>query len=126
MLVEDEADTARLVMSIMEHDGYRVIHAADGRQAIKFVKSMSPPSLVLLDMLLPYADGIKVLSHIRLSRLAWRDVPVVMLSANNSARDIRESLILGASDYILKPFTQETLVARLRRFRPYGTGEPTL
>ena len=123
-LVEDEEDTANLISMIMGKQGYHIVHAADGRQGLRLIKSIPPPSLVLLDILLPYVDGVKLLNHIRRARPDWEDVPVVMLSAVNSARDIREAVTLGANDYILKPFQQEALVARLQRFRFQGSAKP--
>ncbi len=122
-LVEDEDDTADLVKLIMEEEGYQVIRAADGRQALKLIDSSPPPSLVLLDMQLPFADGVKLLKHIRQTPSPWKKVPVVMLTADSCARDVRESLTLGAKDYILKPFKREALVARLRQFRTQDSEE---
>ncbi|MDH4185488.1 MAG: response regulator [Nitrospira sp.] len=118
LLVEDEQDTADLVTMIMEAEGYHVIHAANGRFALGLIESLPPPALVLLDMLLPYISGAALLEHIRQTELSWKDVPVIMLTADNSARDVRECLALGARDYILKPFKRDMLVSRLRRFRP--------
>ncbi len=117
LLVEDEDDTADLVTLIMEGEGYQVLRAADGREAIKMIESLPPPALVLLDMLLPFADGVKILDYLKCKRPAWKKVPVVMLTADSNARDVRESLELGAKDYILKPFKRAALIDRLRRFR---------
>lgn len=121
LLVEDEDDTADLVTLIMEGEGYQVVRAADGREAMKMIESLPPPSLVLLDMLLPFADGVKILDYLKYKQPAWKKVPVVMLTADSNARDVRESLELGAKDYILKPFKRAALIARLRRFRNFDS-----
>lgn len=81
---------------------------------------MPPPSLVLLDMQLPYADGMKLLEQIRSAGSSWKTVPVVMLTADNAARDVREAVALGTNEYSLKPFKRKALRERIRRFRPEG------
>lgn len=116
LLVEDEEDTANLVKLIMEGQGYQVVRAADGREAQDMLHLMPPPSLVLLDIQLPYVDGVNVLRTIRATP-GWEGVSVVMLTADANELDVRLALALGAKDYILKPFMQDTLVARLQRFQ---------
>lgn len=116
-LVEDEEDTADLVTLIMDKEGYQAARAADGREAMELIKSLPPPSLVLLDMELPCVDGMKVLNYIRQTQPAWQNVPVMMLTTSNNKVDVLNSIALGAKGYILKPFKRNALVSRLRRFR---------
>jgi DNA-binding response OmpR family regulator len=115
-MVEDEEDTANLLKMIMEEEGYQVIHAADGRQAQKQIAALPPPALVLLDMGLPHVQGLELLAQIRKSPI-WIDVPVVILTADADKTDICKAIVAGATEYILKPFKREALVARLQRFR---------
>lgn len=114
-LVEDEEDTANLVKLIMEENGYQVVRAADGREAQEMLALMPPPSLVLLDIQLPHVDGVNVLRTIRATP-DWKDVSVVMLTADAKEQDVRLAMVLGAKDYILKPFKRDLLVARLQRY----------
>jgi len=116
LLVEDEEDTAILVKLIMESEGYDVVHAEDGQMALTLIDTLEPPSLVLLDVQLPHADGVTLLEAMR-ARPDWRSVPVVMLTADGDQRVVLSALALGAKDYILKPFVPDTLISRLRRFR---------
>lgn len=115
--VEDEKDTANLVRLIMEAKGYQVVHAADGREAQHLIGSMPPPTLVLLDIQLPYVNGVKVLDTIRTTP-GWNDVPVVMLTAVADEQNVREAFSLNVTDYVVKPFKPEALVAYLEQFDP--------
>ena len=113
--VEDEEDTANLVRLIMEAKGYHVVRAVDGREAQHLIGSMAPPTLVLLDIQLPHVNGVKVLDTIRATP-DWDDVPVVMLTAVADEQNIREVFSLNVTDYVLKPFKPEALVAYLEQF----------
>ena len=114
MIVEDDKSVAMLLRFIVEREGYCVTHAADGREAQLQIATMSPPSVVLLDIMLPYADGFELLGNIR-SLPAWKTVPVMMLTAKGGAKDIERALDAGADDYMVKPFQPDELKARLRR-----------
>ena len=109
LVVEDEPDTADLVKLILEEKGYQVVHAADGQDALDKIASMTPPSVVLLDIQLPHVDGVTILETIRATP-DWRDVPVVLLTAVVDPLCIREAVSLKVHDYILKPFKRDTLL----------------
>ena len=118
-LVEDEEDTATLIRMIMEEEGYDVVHASDGKQAQVKIDALPPPALVLLDMGLPHVHGLELLAHIR-RKATWTEVPVMMLTADDDQIHICKAIVTGASDYLLKPFKRESLLARLARFRAPG------
>lgn len=109
LLVEDEQDTADLVTLIMKERGYQVSHAADGSVALEKIALMPPPSLVVLDIQLPYVDGITILETIRATP-DWALVPVIMLTAVADQEKIRRVRALTVQDYVLKPFRRETLL----------------
>lgn len=109
LLVEDEQDTADLVTLIMKERGYQVSHAADGSVALEKIALMPPPSLVVLDIQLPYVDGITLLETIRATP-DWALVPVIMLTAVADQKKIRRVRALTVQDYVLKPFRRETLL----------------
>lgn len=119
LMVEDEEDIAFLLRFILERSGYQVEHAEDGRQALERIAfgsgSSQVPDLVLLDIMLPYHDGLEVLARLR-AQPAWGAVPVLMLTAKAREADIVRALELGADDYVTKPFQPDELLARLRRF----------
>ena len=116
LVVEDDEHIAQLLQFILERQGYRVDMAADGRAAREFIEtSTGLPSLILLDVMLPYIDGFEVVQLVR-ARADWQAVPIVMLTAKSTERDIVRALDAGANDYIVKPFQPNELLARLRRF----------
>ena len=110
LVVDDDVKIVRLVQAYLEREGYRVTTAHDGRSALAGM-ALDPPSLVVLDMMLPEVDGLTVLRAIR-----RRDsTPVLVLSARGAARDRVEGLEEGADDYVAKPFSPAELVLRVRR-----------
>ncbi|MBC7839404.1 MAG: response regulator [Nitrospiraceae bacterium] len=104
-----------LLKFILARGGYTVVHAADGQQAHTMIDEMPPPALVLLDIMLPYLNGLQLLAHIR-QKAEWRQVPIIMLTADSNERDIQQALAAGANDYMVKPFNPRELTARLQRF----------
>lgn len=114
LVVEDDQVIAMLLRFILERDGFRVEHAADGREAQRLIGSLAPPTVVLLDIMLPYADGFELIASIR-GQLEWGKVPVMMLTSKGSEQDIARALDAGADDYMVKPFQPDELKARLRR-----------
>jgi DNA-binding response OmpR family regulator len=88
---------------------------ADGRAAVQHVVAQPAPDLVLLDVMLPYVDGFEIVGLIR-AQAGWETVPVMVLTAKNTEREIVRALDAGANDFIIKPFQPQELLARLRRF----------
>jgi DNA-binding response OmpR family regulator len=115
LVVEDDVHIAQVLTFMLERQGYRVIYAEDGRAAVQHIVSSPVPSLVLLDVMLPFVDGFEVLDLLR-AREGWETVPVLMLTAKNSEQDTVRALDAGASDFIIKPFQPQELLARLRRY----------
>lgn len=118
LVIEDDVDIVFLVRFILERERYTVKVAEDGRAAMAKLAD-APPSLVLLDIMLPFTDGFQLLQCIR-AQPAWAGVPVVMLTAKSQERDCVRALDAGANDYIVKPFRPEELVARVRRLLGRG------
>jgi DNA-binding response OmpR family regulator len=115
LIVEDDHIVASLLEHTLARRGYSIRLAADGRTAARFIAEQPPASLVLLDVMLPFVDGFELIDQIR-AHPSWRDVPVVMLTSKAQEDSVVRALEAGASDYILKPFRPQELVARVRRF----------
>ena len=115
LVVEDDVHIAHVLTFMLERQGYQVTHVADGRAALEHVASQPAPDLVLLDVMLPYVDGFEIVGRIR-AREGWEATPVIMLTAKNTERDTVRALDAGASDFIIKPFQPQEMLARLRRF----------
>lgn len=109
LIVEDEEKIARFVTLELEHEGYQVEHAADGRTAVDLALERDY-DLILLDVLLPQLNGMEVLRRVR----KHRDVPVIMVTARDAVMDKVAGLDAGADDYLTKPFAIEELFARIR------------
>jgi DNA-binding response OmpR family regulator len=116
LVVEDDDHISQVLKFMLERQGYRVVHLADGRAAASHVESTPAlPDLVLLDVMLPYVDGFEIVRLIR-AQPTWGDVPVLMLTAKNTERDTVRALDAGANDFVIKPFQPNELLARVRRF----------
>jgi two-component system alkaline phosphatase synthesis response regulator PhoP len=112
LVVEDETDLADLVRYNLEKEGYRVITTPDGEKALDRIRS-SPPSLVVLDLLLPKLDGLAVCREIRRDPRT-KAIPVLMLTARSEEMDKLTGFEAGADDYLTKPFSPRELVARIK------------
>jgi DNA-binding response OmpR family regulator len=108
LLVEDALDLARLIQRELQNEGYRVLHAVEGRQAL-LQQQDQQPDLIILDWMLPGMDGLEVLRRIRQNS----PVPVLMLTARNQEIDRVLGLEVGADDYLTKPFSTRELIARV-------------
>ena len=117
LVVEDEEALADSVRYNLEREGYAVSVAADGRGALERFRH-EPPSLVILDLMLPELSGLDVCRTIR----SESEVPIIMVTAKDSEADKVIGLELGADDYVTKPFSMRELISRvranLRRIRP--------
>jgi DNA-binding response OmpR family regulator len=127
LVVEDEKEIRELLAHYLRKEGFTPILVADGEAALTAARK-EKPDLVLLDVLLPMADGLEVLRAIR-SDAGLARTPVIMLTAKGDETDRVVGLELGADDYIPKPFSPREVLARikaiLRRSGPrYGEPEP--
>jgi two-component system response regulator RegX3 len=109
LIVEDEESLADSVRYNLEREGYTATVARDGRAAMEVFRA-APPSLVILDLMLPELSGLDVCRAIR----AESDVPIIMVTAKDSEADKVTGLELGADDYVTKPFSVRELVSRVR------------
>ncbi|HSR43682.1 MAG TPA: response regulator transcription factor [Acidimicrobiia bacterium] len=121
LVVDDERKIRQLVRAYLEKDGFSVLEAATGREAIESVR-VHQPDLVVLDIMLPGLDGIEALREIR----TFSDVYVVMLTARAEEVDKLIGLSVGADDYLTKPFSPRELLARVKAVlrRDRGGGKP--
>jgi DNA-binding response OmpR family regulator len=108
LLVEDDAQILRVLKLELEHEGYEVDTATDGLSGLE--KALKEPDLVVLDLMLPKLDGLEVATRLR----AKSRVPIIMLTAKDRIPDRVAGLDHGADDYVVKPFSIEELLARIR------------
>ena len=109
LVVDDRKPISDIVKFNLDKEGYDVVTAYDGEEALKKVEAESP-DLILLDLMLPKIDGLEVARQIRKEH----DTPIIMLTAKDSEIDKVLGLELGADDYVTKPFSNRELVARVK------------
>jgi DNA-binding response OmpR family regulator len=110
LVVEDERRMAELLQQGLEEEGHSVMLAGDGRDGLAMAESHAFDAIVL-DVMLPGLDGFSVARKLRAAR---NQTPILMLTARDATHDIVQGLNLGADDYLVKPFSFEVLLARLR------------
>jgi DNA-binding response OmpR family regulator len=109
LVVDDDVKTVELVRLYLDRDGYQVLTAYDGVEALHLARE-SHPDLIVLDLMLPDIDGLEVCRTLRHES----DVPIIMLTARTTDQDKLMGLDLGADDYVTKPFSPKELAARVR------------
>ena len=120
LVVDDDADLRGLIAYALRQAGYLVVEAADGAAALAAYER-EEPALVILDVNLPRLSGFEVCKKIR----ETSEVPVMMLTVRSSEEDLVQGLDLGADDYLTKPFSPRTLLARVRALlRRAGVEKP--
>ena len=123
LVVDDESRMRKLVRDFLEREGFEVLEAGDGVEAMDLFYEEKEVALVILDVMMPKMDGWQTLREIRQTS----QVPVIMLTARSEERDELQGFKLGVDEYISKPFSPKILVARveavLRRSHAVGAGE---
>ena len=109
LICDDEKEILELIELYLGKEGYSVVKASDGQEAIEKVKNDTNFDLAIVDIMMPRVDGYKVIKEIR----KLYNIPIIMLSAKNQDSDKILGLDLGADDYITKPFNPLELVARV-------------
>jgi two-component system, OmpR family, phosphate regulon response regulator PhoB len=112
LVVDDEPDIIALVAYHLARSGYRVSTAASGTEALQAARD-EQPALIVLDLMLPELSGFQVLERLRADKVL-ADIPVLMLTARREEPDRVQGLSLGADDYLVKPFSPQELVLRVR------------
>ncbi len=112
LVVDDEPNIREVVGQYLQRDGYAVVSAADGEEALSLYRQ-ERPDLIVLDLMLPKLSGIEVCRRLLGAEARERRVPLIMLTARGEEEDRIAGLGLGADDYIVKPFSPRELVARV-------------
>jgi DNA-binding response OmpR family regulator len=109
LIVDDDREIAKLAEIYMRNEGYHVLQAQDGLEALDIIERV-PVNLIILDIMMPNMDGLEVCKHIRKNN----QVPILMLSAKVQDMDKIMGLMTGADDYMIKPFNPLELMARVK------------
>jgi len=112
VIVEDEEDIQELIAYNLNKNGYETEVFSSGEDALSAIKDISP-NLVLLDLMLPGLDGLKVCKHLKEDR-ETEDLPIIMITARGEEEDIVKGFEYGADDYVTKPFSTKVLLSRIK------------
>ena len=108
LIVDDEPNIVIPLQFLMEQNGYRTLVAQSGEEALESI-SKEKPDLVLLDIMLPGVDGFEVCEIVRLNP-EWRKIRIIFLTAKGRDVDIAKGMVLGADEYITKPFSNQQII----------------
>src|SRR5512134_3865355 len=111
MIVEDTPANIQILTGILKERGYQLSIATDGRRALEALERVRP-DLILLDVMMPGMDGYETCRRIK-SNAAWKDIPIIFLTAKSDTADIVTGFEAGAVDYVAKPFNAHELLARI-------------
>lgn len=111
MIVDDDREIVELLNIYLQNEGYDVVKAYNGQQALNYLKNDQGIQLVILDVMMPQVDGMEVLKNLRSEN---DSIPVIIVSAKSSDNDKIQGLISGADDYVTKPFNPLEVIARVK------------
>jgi len=111
---DDDSTILAILKVMLEREGFEVIQASEGREASRLINEMPPPDIAILDLMLPYIDGLQLTRQIR-SKDEWAGTPILILSSNSTENEMVTLLEAGADDYVIKPFNTRELIARVKR-----------
>lgn len=114
LIIDDNEDLRALLEFILQREGYTITQAVNGDEALKFVGTDKLPSLILLDIMMPYRDGFEILDALNNDE-KWKDIPVVMLTARHETNKMDRAYKLGITSYVIKPFKPEALLAEIKQ-----------
>jgi two-component system chemotaxis response regulator CheY len=112
LVIDDSAVTRGIMKQILERIGFVTFEAGNGREGLDRLRDLGKIDLVLVDWNMPEMDGIEFLQTLR-TQTTFGALPVVMVSTNSEAENIAKSLAAGASEYVMKPFTEEIIRTKL-------------
>ncbi len=114
MLVDDSDVLRKITVFNLKKNGYDVVEATNGEEALEKLKEGLKPDLMLLDIMMPKMDGFTVLKHLK-ENDAWKDIPVIVLTAKGGEDDEKTALSLGATQVMTKPFSPIQLIQEVKR-----------
>jgi DNA-binding response OmpR family regulator len=112
LVAEDEALMLKMLTHRLQKEGYRVVTATDGKQALDLLRN-SAPDLVITDLMMPYHNGLEIIEFVKKNLRA--DLPVIVLSSAGQESSVVRAFDLGADDFAVKPFSPNELMSRVRK-----------
>ena len=113
LITEDSPTVLEILKSVLEEEGYEIVSATDGQQALNLAKT-EKPDLIVLDLMLPKIDGYKVCRMLKFDE-KYKNIPIIMLTARTKESDENLGKEVGADAYIRKPFQPEVIIDQIRK-----------
>lgn len=113
VLAEDNSTLSLLLKFRLEKEGFELLIAKDGKEAVELIEQHKP-DLILTDIMMPFMSGLEVISHVR-NKLGMQEVPIIVFSAAGQEEMVLKAFNLGANDFMGKPFSPNELVIRVKR-----------
>ena len=113
LIADNDEQISYLLNFLLTREGYTVKVTSDGKEALETIDTINAPKLILLDIILPHYTGYQIIEHIR-EKPNWDNVPILMVTAQSSEKDIVKALKIGANDCMIKPFQPRELISRLK------------
>ena len=114
LIVDDEPNIVLSLEFLMKKEGYNVVSAGNGEEAMQAIAE-NKPDLILLDVMMPKKDGYELCQELRADK-SWKDIKIIMLTAKGRDVEREKGLALGADDYITKPFATQEVVEKVKFF----------
>ena len=118
LLIEDNPAMRNIIKINLQKEGYEVIAAEQGEEAILKITFELKPDLIITDLMMPVKDGFQFIKEFREGFTEFKDVPIIVLSAKNQKQDVVRAIKYGANDYITKPFEREDLFEKIDKHLP--------
>ncbi len=114
LIIDDSRAIRQILGGTVSELGFGVIEAGDGREALRALEAMSPPAeFVLVDWNMPVMNGLQFIQEVR-ARREWDSVKLMMVTSVTEAQEMARALLAGADEYVMKPFTKDVLLGKLR------------
>jgi len=112
LVAEDEQLMLKVLEMRLKKEGYEVIGCSDGREALQHIDA-EMPDMIITDIMLPYSSGLEIVGHVKQTKGA--KIPIIVLSAMGQEKTVEEAFLLGADDYVTKPFSLNELAIRIKK-----------
>ena len=112
LVADDDKLITAMAVFRLEREGYKVVTAEDGKEALRLIQSIKP-DLIISDLMMPYFSGLELVEHLRDNLQS--SIPIIILSASGQEKTVMRAFKLGADDFITKPFSLEELLMRIKK-----------
>lgn len=114
LIADDDMNLRRILCHFLKQEGFETVEARSGKEALDLIGAGTKPDVLIIDIMMPGEDGLTICKKLK-DRPAMKDVPIIICTARSKKEDIMRAIKSGADDYILKPFTRDTVAKKVRK-----------